>query len=128
MTCHAFVQVIHTDDIDNNGARLMNETFKFLGLPPVDVGGKTRFCVRGKAGVIDMQHARDHSLTLGAATPTTATTEGGGGAPLQIGDCAGSSPGARRHPVEPALEARLRRYYEPANRRLYRLLRRDLGW
>ena len=106
----------------------MNATFAHLGLPMVDVGRQSRFCVRGKAGVIDMQHARDHSLTLGAATPTAATTEGGGGAPLQIGDCAGSKPGAPRHPIEPALEARLRRYYEPANRRLYRLLRRDLGW
>eukprot|EP00962_Isochrysis_galbana_P034857 scaffold11876_cov105-Isochrysis_galbana.AAC.3 len=38
--------------------RIMNETFDFLRLPRVDVGSKSRFCVRGKAGVMDVLHRR----------------------------------------------------------------------
>ena len=36
--------------------------------------------------------------------------------------------GALHHIIEPNLLSRLRRYYEPANQRLYKFLGRDLGW
>ena len=36
--------------------------------------------------------------------------------------------GALHHNLSPALEARMRAFYEPSNRRLYKFLKRDLGW
>ena len=96
------------------------------------VGGKTRFCVRGKAGVIDVLHSSEKSLHLGARSDAEKGEESPA---LQIGDCesdAKSHPdattGAPHHAIEPKLEARLRRFYAPSNRRLYKLLGRDLGW
>jgi hypothetical protein len=48
--------VIVTDEMTRGAQRIMNETFDFLRLPRVDVGAKSRFCVRGKAGVMDVLH------------------------------------------------------------------------
>lgn len=36
--------------------------------------------------------------------------------------------GALHHDIEPKLDRRMRAYYEPYNKRLYRFLGRDLGW
>ncbi|KAL3911269.1 MAG: hypothetical protein SGPRY_008756 [Prymnesium sp.] len=47
------LKVIHTDDLASSAQRILNSTFKFLGLDPVDVGTDSRFCVHGKAGVLD---------------------------------------------------------------------------
>ena len=46
------LMIINTDDMSSHAQHVMNETFAFIGIPPVDVGQKTRFCVRGKAGAM----------------------------------------------------------------------------
>ncbi len=128
------MQVIHTDDLYSHAQRVMNETFTFLGLDPVNVGTKTRFCVHGKAGVIDVLHSSEKALHLGSQGDQEAERDRESPT-LQIGDCesdATSRPdaatGAPHHAIEPGLEARLRKFYAPSNRRLYKLLGRDLGW
>jgi hypothetical protein len=55
-------------------------------------------------------------------------------AALQVGDCAPDkgvdphSANASHHAIDPALHARLRKFYAPTNAELYKLLGRDLGW
>ena len=43
--------IIHTDELSTSAQSIMNQTFAHIGLPTVDVGKKSRFCVRGKSGV-----------------------------------------------------------------------------
>jgi len=119
--------VIHTDDLTTATQAVMNQTFAHLNLPMVNVGTQSRFCVRGKAGVISVLRESDLHLHLGenvtgeAADPNT----------LQVGDCetdAGNAPNVTRHSIDPVLEQRMRRYYRPFNEKLYALLGRELGW
>ena len=108
----------------------MDDTFRFLGLPPVSIGNETRMCVHGKAGVMDVLNAFEGSVRIG----------GKGAAPeqLNVGRCDTAKAvagmrveprwGALHHDIDPDLNARLRKFYEPFNQRLYRFLGRDLGW
>ena len=122
--------VIHTDDLTTATQRVMNETFAHLGLPTVDVGKQSRFCVRGKSGVINVLKQSELGLHIGD-NGTDGTDGVQDPTKLQVGDCendAGNAPNVSRHSIDPALEARLRRYYKPFNEKLYAILGRDLGW
>lgn len=57
------------------------------------------------------------------------------GPKLKVGDCAeephhahDTLTGSDLHAIDPLVDQRLRRFFEPHNRRLYRFLGRDLGW
>ena len=52
-------KVIVTDELTRGSQRIMNETFDFLQLPRMPIGNQSRFCVRGKAGVMDVLHASE---------------------------------------------------------------------
>lgn len=121
--------IIHTDDLTTSTQSVMNTTFAHLGLPVVNVGTQSRFCVRGKAGVISVLRESDLHLHLGENV--TDGTDGSDPNKLQVGDCetdAGNAPNVTRHSIAPELEQRMRRYYRPFNEKLYALLGRDLGW
>uniref|UniRef100_A0A7S4BE37 Sulfotransferase domain-containing protein n=2 Tax=Chrysotila carterae TaxID=13221 RepID=A0A7S4BE37_CHRCT len=117
------LMVIDTDDLTRRRQQLMNETFNFLGLSAVDVGSQSRFCVKGKAGVMDVLHAEDVNISFSGKT-----------ARLQVGDCESDTAtmhderGVMHHNIDPTLQAQLRRFFEPHNQRLYRFLGRDLKW
>jgi len=117
------LKVIATDDFAASAQRTMNETFAFLGLPAVNVGGQSRFCVRGKAGVMDVLKAADLNIAIGSNQTSRGENE-----KIKVGDCEGDSQKEKKHVFEPELDARLRRFFAPYNRRLYRFLGRDLGW
>mgnify|MGYP002060606118 FL=1 len=120
--------VVHTDDLTTQPQRVMGEVFDLLGLPHVDVGAKTRFCVQGKAGVMDIIRRKDAAETFIA------------NASHSLGDCGGSdarglppgmvrdTAGVLQHEIDPLLAARLMRFFKPSIERLYRFLGRDLGW
>ena len=59
------IKVINTDDLERGAQRIMNETFDHIGLPRVDVGTKSRFCVRGKQGVIDILKDEENKVRIG---------------------------------------------------------------
>merc|ERR1719382_315737 len=106
----------------------MNDTFGFLGIKPVNVGEKSRFCVRGKAGVVEVLHEDDRTISFdGNSTAQRAVA-------LKVGDCTNDGlsmqmkGGVSKHAISPTVENWLRTFYAPYNRRLYRLLGRDLGW
>ena len=124
------LHVVHTDDLTTATQRVMNETFTHLGLPTVDVGTQSRFCVRGKSGVINVLKQSELGLHIGD-NGTDGTDGVQDPTKLQVGDCendAGNAPNVSRHSIDPQLEARLRRYYKPFNEKLYAILGRDLGW
>ena len=58
-------KVIVTDELTRGSQRIMNETFDFLQLPRMPIGNQSRFCVRGKAGVMDVLHASELNITIG---------------------------------------------------------------
>lgn len=126
------IKVIVTDELTRGSQRIMNETFDFLQLPRMPIGNQSRFCVRGKAGVMDVLHASELNITIGHDTSEHAHLL----APqLKVGDCEPDSghahdeaTGSDLHRIEPRVQERLRRFFEPHNRRLYRFLGRDLGW
>ena len=108
----------------------MDETFDFLDLPRIDIGNRTRVCVKGKAGVMDVLNQFEGRVEIGgkASQPET----------VKVGDCDNSiggdemhqeeSTGALHHNIDPQLNQRMRTYYEPFNQRLYKFLGKDLGW
>ena len=125
------IKVINTDDLERGAQRIMNETFDHIGLPRVDVGTKSRFCVRGKQGVIDILKDEENKVRIGKNE--TLHEEN---VKVKIDDC-DSDPaathrdpqtGALHHNVSPKVEARLRKFFAPYNQRLYKFLGRDLGW
>eukprot|EP00908_Phaeocystis_cordata_P016957 Transcript_28276.p1 GENE.Transcript_28276~~Transcript_28276.p1 ORF type:complete len:701 (+),score=205.47 Transcript_28276:257-2104(+) len=119
--------IIHTDDLTTATQAVMNTTFAHLGLPTVDVGTQSRFCVRGKAGVIGVLKESDLHLHLGENDAGEAPDPN----KLQVGDCEpdpGNAPNVTRHRITPELEQRMRRYFRPFNEKLYAILGRDLGW
>ena len=128
-----------------DACQVMNVTFRFLGLEPIDIGQQSRFCVHGKAGVMDVLSEDENDVDIasngvGLALPTPGKAWTAGGSVksrrrLNVGDCTNdpegmvtTASGALHHKLEPALEARLRAYFEPANQQLYKFLGRDLGW
>lgn len=104
------LKIIHTDSLSRYSQQVLNETFTFLGLPPVDVGKQSRFCVRGKAGVMDVLRESDLNISFG--------TNGSSAATLKVGDCETLNEptthvdpinGAVHHYIEPQLQERLKR-------------------
>ncbi|KAL1500608.1 hypothetical protein AB1Y20_013260 [Prymnesium parvum] len=129
--------VIHTDDLASSAQRIMNATFSFLGLTPVDVGTQSRFCVHGKAGVMDVLQEDDNEIDIRGQTPHTGDEPPNPKAyrRLHVGPCgedeAGmlkTSSGALHHKIDAELQQRLRALFKPSNEDLYAFLGRDLGW
>ena len=85
-------------------------------------------CVHGKAGVMDVLNAFEGSVRIGRKEVAPDTLNVGACDVVPSGMQRESRYGALHHIIEPALLRRLRRYYEPANKRLYKFLGRDLGW
>ena len=88
----------------------------------------TAVCVHGKAGVMDVLNAFEGSVRIGRKEVAPDTLNVGACDVVPSGMQRESRYGALHHIIEPALLRRLRRYYEPANKRLYKFLGRDLGW
>ena len=122
--------MIHTDELSDprRAQEIMDETFEFLGLPKIPIGNQTRMCVHGKAGVMDAQNAFEASVSIGQNAATQKSS-------LNVAACDKPRKGTHREPrygaihhdISPALLKRLRTFYEPYNRRLYKFLGRDLG-
>lgn len=131
--------VIDTDDLTRKPQQQMNETFEFLGLPNVNVGAKTKFCVRGKEGIMDVLHEKEKGIFFededekGNASSGDHEVRKGH---IKVGDCDQNSDnvgmhtenGVAKHNISPALEQQMRDFFKPYNQRLYRFLGRDLGW
>jgi len=126
------IKVIHTDELSWRPQQLMDETFDFLGLQRIPIGNETRMCVHGKAGVMDVLNAFEGSVRIGANGNDTATIA----EQLHVAPC-DPGPGrthsdhdtsALHHDINPWLEQRMRKYYDPHNQVLYRFIGRDLGW
>eukprot|EP00966_Prymnesium_polylepis_P203433 4713104-Prymnesium_polylepis.1 len=133
------LRVIHTDDLAGSAQQVMNSTFRFLGLEPIDIGSQSRFCVHGKAGVMDVLNEDEHDVDIGAGAAGGARPAGSKDPKswrrLQVGACdddpegmVTAASGAPHHKLEPELERRLRAYFEPTNQQLYKFLGRNLAW
>mmetsp|Transcript_77207 Transcript_77207/g.153252 ORF Transcript_77207/g.153252 Transcript_77207/m.153252 type:complete len:143 (-) Transcript_77207:222-650(-) len=125
------LRVIHTDDLSQKPQKIMDDIFKFLHLSPIDIGRDTRMCVHGKAGVMDVLNMFENSVRIGSnSSVTTDNPE------LRVAACDQSPEdmhrepltGAMHHNIDPELHLRLRSYFDPFNKRLYKFLGRDLGW
>ena len=124
----AQLRVLHTDDLTRRAQPMMDDLFRFLGLPPIRVqANETRMCVHGKAGVMDVLNAFEGSVRIGERSAPEALDVGRCGA-IAAGMHREPTTGALHHDIEPELLARMRRFYKPHNERLYRFLGRDLGW
>ena len=126
------LKVIHTDELSDtrSAQRVMDETFRFLGLAPIDVGNETRMCVHGKAGVMDVLNAFEGSVRIGDKTAAPEKLNVGACDTVKLvqGMHIDRATGAMHHDIEPELLKRMRAYYEPSNQRLYKFIGRDLGW
>ena len=75
------IKVIHTDELSKplGAQRIMDETFRFIGIGTVGVGRDTRMCVHGKAGVMDVPNVAEGELHVGS--------NGTGARSLDVGKC-----------------------------------------
>ena len=121
--------VINTDELSSRPQAIMDETFTFIGLPPVRISNQTRMCVSGKAGVMDVLNEFEGSVRIGSHT-TRMDVPGVQVMPCEKGASMRQDPasGAEHYAIESRLLQRMRDYYEPYNQKLYSFLGRNLGW
>ena len=79
-------------------------------------------------GVMDVLNQFEGGVKLGNAEPPLEQLSVGGCIGLKKGTHTDPTTGALHHDIDPALEKRMRAFYEPFNQKLYRFLGRPLGW
>ena len=121
-------KVVATEKLETDFEGTIREVVSFLKLKPLDpalLKDWRRYCVTSKAGIMDEK--RVEAEKAGVIGAGKADKEG-------VGECDSGkekdkgSDGISRYPIDSDTEKLLEAYFLPQNRRLYKMLGRDLGW